>query len=517
MTYIECLKQKKEERNFMWKQLAEGICDKSYITRMVQGERFPRFYIKNRILGRAGVDITSIPCYLGNLEEEMYLSRKKIIDLFKEARTWGEVEGDRFNECKKELKLYEEKYALDDIDKQFILDMKASMYLIEGDGDPAEGLIEEVIALSMPKLDLERIDECELSPIEVWYLYKMYYCKLLTHKFKNPKNDLRKIRYIIEYVDKKFEGDIRSILYAVFVCEYAKINECYALNDDDEVLKCVENALGMLSKGKRMYCLSELIKIKKSFTVDLDEIVSLDRFLEGIEGLKEYGYREGTLYLTADLYLAFDPISFTNLICKRRNTMGISLEKLSEGICNKRTIQRFENGETELCKKNVDCILTRLCLPAYLDNEISNKEKSMNSKSLLRVINVVSKANCPVETMFFTEDEISYLVNNINRINPCYTDKVQEIIEYAFIKRLIVDRSLMIKYYEWKLSYLRNDKEKLAAFSRKVLYYSLTNGMANDIKRQLVFIEYNQINDSKDYSVFRKNLQRNTVYDFYRM
>ena len=75
----------------------------------------------------------------------------------------------------------------------------------------------------------------------------------------------------------------------------------------------------------------------------------------------------------------------------------------------------------------------------------------------------------------------------------------------------------MIKYYEWKLSYLRNDKEKLAAFSRKVLYYSLTNGMANDIKRQLVFIEYNQINDYKDYTVFRKNLQRNTVYDFYRM
>ncbi len=504
MSYIDFVNAKKNERNVTWTKLSYGICDKSYINLWLKEERLPKYYLRNRVMGRLGIDTSQISCYLSSSENQRFNKRREILFCYKNRE---------FDSCLDLIDKYESE-VMDDIDAQFVLDIRASVFLYNGNGKAAKPLVEDLLNRSIPGVTCKNICEYEVSQLELMYVYKKIFCRLLLDKEKNSFEIMNEFEMILTYIAHKFTGNMKALLYSIYTAEYVKTAIRYSWKSKDEILKYINKALNILAEEKCLCSIMQLLLLKRELVSDIDEIVNIDRMLEGIKILKEYGYSEDGILLTSDLYMEFEAVPVAEVVRNRRITLGLTQKEVAKDICSVRTLNRWENEKADFGRKCFSELLDRLYLPSYvqcLDREYRNR---LPIKRIVKILKYDLENHIPIENLFFTEYEIKVMIENLDLFAYEDSCKIQQIIENSFEKGYVINKKLKHKYCIWKTGHLKGNQRALSNFAKKALYYNLKANSATDIgvllrSIELVSTKLEGINN------VRRKLQIETLLDFY--
>lgn len=304
--------------------VCKGICTPSGMNRFELGSRMPEKLIRDRLTARMGISCERFEDYLQPKDYVKYRLRQEIVTA---------LEKEDLETAKVKLADYEAQKGLTSVHKQFV---EAMRYMILS----FEGAKEEVLfasitsALNDTVLDVEKAltKKQLLSPQEVNLILEQV-------RFMQPPNDVtdadewRFAEYekLILYIENsKWEKLLKVKIYprvVNMICQLLLEKE-FPKDRIRRGIELCENAIGLLKDTNRAYYLAELLEAKWMMS-------------EGTE-FKNVGKRKSKKLDFCYLYYENDCYNIVEVIEKRRNMLGLSRVRLSEGICTDKTIIRFE-------------------------------------------------------------------------------------------------------------------------------------------------------------------------------
>lgn len=356
----------RREKNISQEQLCDGLCAISMLSRFERGEREPEKLMQNRFLTRLG----AVP---ENYENFLY---------YKDYCRWEKRQGILHNileedipEAKRLLEEYRKEYKMKDaLEQQFYLAMLAQIRRYEGcDKEELAGMFEEALRLTVPEIDKRSFRNRVLSLEELNLLLEYRYCK-------GEDVSLQFYESLLEYIEEMERTMLalakiypKTVYYYYEVWKKSEEAKCSA----EHMLRLCDKAIELLRDANRMFYLWELFCMKEELVPKLpaalqaSETVGKSRkecreWKETLEELyQEYGvsiamYEYCYLYVESENYCVGDVIRI------RRKMLGLSQEKLSEGICDSRTVSRLEHHNRKPQKEIVQQLFDRLNLSTEL-------------------------------------------------------------------------------------------------------------------------------------------------------
>lgn len=364
-------------------QLAEGVCTRSMLQKVEYGERTVNRNSLNRLLARLGVDQKKYEKYLYYTEYDEWKLKNDIINA---------VEENRLQLAKELLGAYEKAYAhIGDIELQFLKFMKAQVLQHMNPQDCSDEiyrLYREAMLLTVPNVyeketitlmlstdELNLVLECrnrEMYTTDVYEIFDIY-------------------RGFIKYIDNtRFDIGARAKIYPkVVVYMYNSVKKCIAtINRQAQytmyqrIMEYCQIAIDILREDCKSYYMCELFEAYMDIlvylidtTVDVQERERYQALLEQVKRWNDTYINVCTQYdvpyLMIDccyLYREEDVYCINDVIRKRRKMLGITMTKLSDGICSTRTIRRLERRECKALEGIVDELFGRM----GMSNEYAN-------------------------------------------------------------------------------------------------------------------------------------------------
>lgn len=348
-------------------QLSDGLCDFSLLSRFERGEREPEKLLQNRFLTRLGV----VP---ENYENFMY---------YREYCRWEKRQGiihkildEQVEEAKVLLKEYHRNYDMkESLEQQFYLAMLAQIRRYEGCSDEELAfLFEQALALTVPEIDTRSFRNRVLSLEELNLLLEYRYCR--------PRGvSLQFYEQLLEYIEKMEQTMLAMAkIYPKTVYYYYstwKNSEAFTTEKAARMLELCDKAIEILRNANRMFYMWELFCMKEELTPKLESCVYQSAeyaasaeecrvWRETLEELyREYGVTIA-MYEFCYLYVESENYCIGDVIRIRRKMLGLSQERLSEGICDSRTVSRLERHIRKPQKEIVQQLFDRLNLSTEL-------------------------------------------------------------------------------------------------------------------------------------------------------
>lgn len=348
-------------------QLSDGLCDLSLLSRFERGEREAEKLLQNRFLTRLGV----VP---ENYENFLF---------YKDYCRWEKRQGivhtildEHIEEAKELLEIYRREYDMESaLEQQFYLAMLAQIRRYEGAAEKElASLFGEALQLTVPEIDTRSFRNRVLSLEELNLLLEYRYCK--------PQGvSLQFYEAVLEYIEKMEQTMLAMAkIYPKTVYYYylAWKNSCEP--EEKAVARMMElcdKAIELLRNANRMFYLWELFcmkeeltpKLKEGFYQPLEYAVSVEACREWRKVLEEL-YREYEvsipMYEFCYLYVESENYCIGDVIRVRRKMLGLSQEKLCDGICDSRVVSRLERNIGKSHKEIVQKLFDRLNLSTEL-------------------------------------------------------------------------------------------------------------------------------------------------------
>lgn len=431
-------------------QLSDGLCDFSLLSRFERGEREPEKLLQNRFLTRLGV----VP---ENYENFMY---------YKEYCRWEKRQGiihkildEQVEEAKVLLEEYHQNYDMEEsLEQQFYLAMLAQIRRYEGCTDEElASLFEQALALTVPEIDTRSFRNRVLSLEELNLLLEYRYCR--------PRGvSLQFYEQLLEYIEKMEQTMLAMAkIYPKTVYYYYttwKNNEEFTTEKAVRMLELCDKAIEILRNANRMFYMWELFCMKEELTPKLGSGVyqsveyaaSVEEcrvWRETLEELyREYGVTIA-MYEFCYLYVESENYCIGDVIRIRRKMLGLSQERLSEGICDSRTVSRLERHIRRPQKEIVQQLFDRLNLSTELCRKelVTDSQEAIEKYEELR--RQVNNRNYEqVESLFEEIEKLismknasnaqsvirNMYINNYNQgkySNTEHIDKIKEILSYT--------------------------------------------------------------------------------------
>jgi len=431
-------------------QLSDGLCDFSLLSRFERGEREPEKLLQNRFLTRLGV----VP---ENYENFLY---------YKEYCRWEKRQGiihnildEHVEEAKRLLEEYYEEYDMSyALEQQFYLAMRAQIRRYEGGSkEELAELFEQALGLTVPEIDTRSFRNRILSLEELNLLLEYRYCR--------PQGiSLQFYELLLEYIEKMGQTMLAMAkIYPKTVYYYYvtwKSSGEFTVEKATRMLELCDKAIELLRNANRMFYLWELFCMKEELTPKLpmgvyqpaEYAASMEECHSWRETLEELYQEYGisiAMYEFCYLYVESENYCIDDVVRIRRKMLGLSQEKLSEGICDSRTVSRLERHMRRPQKEIVQQLFDRL----NLSTELCRTELVTDSQEAIekyREIRVESN-NGNYQKVEGLIDEIKQLISMDNVFNiqsikrdeylnnyyqlkyskKEYIEKLKEILEYT--------------------------------------------------------------------------------------
>lgn len=147
----------RQKKNIKIEKLSRGICSKNSVTRLERGERFPDYFVMERILARLGKSVNKLEFLPDEQVYEIYYLREVIEKYLEEGEYESAAKGLAYYGKRKE--------AQEPIHKQYIDKIKA--VLEKKDASGSIPYLEQAIGLTLPGFQIEKIEEYALGEEEV--------------------------------------------------------------------------------------------------------------------------------------------------------------------------------------------------------------------------------------------------------------------------------------------------------------------------------------------------------------
>lgn len=370
------------EKNISQDQLSDGLCDSSMLSRFEKGEREPDKLLQNRFLTRLGAVPENYENFLFYKEYCRWERRQGIIHNILEENM------DRAREC---LEAYRLEYDMNEaLEKQFYLAMLAQVKQYEGaKEEELANLFGEALLLTVPDVEVRGFAERLLSLEEINLLLEYVHCSVLGNYLETYRNILT----YIEKVDRTLLAMAK--IYPKTVYYYYLAWEKRAKKDTataKELFVLCDKAIEILRDANRMFYLWELFGMREVLIAYLPEEMKekegfQERFEQCVqwrETLEEIYHEFGVtikMYEFCYLYVESENYCIGDVIRIRRKMLGLSMKKLSEGICSEKTISRLERNEVQTQREIVQMLFDRL----NLSMELCRTELVTESREALEI------------------------------------------------------------------------------------------------------------------------------------
>lgn len=354
INYHGFLKALREMQGVNLKQVGEGICSDSEISRVEIGDRLPEKLLRDRITSRLGVSGEEYEEYLRPEEYRQWEIRMYILE---------QINKGCFDEAEQGIDEFDRIEDKNSVQEQFIDTMRYMIAQMQGASEGIlSALIELAVTRTIPDVDaafkgVHLLSDQELNLILEYTRYREYYGE----KENETKWRLGEYKKILNYIDSSYMDVIgKSKIYPRTTCSICDLiltsNSCY--EDLVGVLELCNNSIELLRDASRLYYFVELLEYRKEIIMRLiampkanDEKVKewkavYEKDSEWETLFKElYSEYEVPIYMQnfTYLYVETECNSAVEVIRTRRKMVKMSRLKVSNGICSEKTIERFEN------------------------------------------------------------------------------------------------------------------------------------------------------------------------------
>ena len=370
--FVAFVQKLRKEQELTLEQVCDGLCSPVTLNSIENGKWKPDKLLRDRILGRLGVDTESYEHFLDLTEYMRWEMRQQILHC---------ITYEKIDQAQVLLEEYRLKYCMGDrLEKQFYLGMLVQIIRFKGDQKRViSEILEEAVALTVSGIKDESMKQLVLSVRELNLILEAEHCR-------KEGEQADRYRGILKYIDKKMLDRIgRAKIYpkaVYFLCRCVLAPKGKAVEGRllKELMEYCEKAIELLRENARMYYLWEILKLEEWMTEVLMERYAGWGQQEKAEGLNVW-YRqrkrwrqaletvyaeEGVRKETEDFcyfYVDKGCYCINDVIRKRRQMLGMTCVELCQGICTERTLRRLERKETQPQWAVVEGLLNRLRLP----------------------------------------------------------------------------------------------------------------------------------------------------------
>lgn len=352
INYHGFLRALREMNQVSQEAVSIGICTVSGMNRFENGNRIAEKLMRDRLTARMGISGEKYEDYLQPKEYVLWQHRLRIVKA---------IEKRKLGLAKKELHSYEQLPKLNDLNKQFVEAMRFMILSMEGASEEVLfECINKAVKYTVPNVDKALAGMHLLADQEI---------NLIAEKIRltQPKAIVRDARAwriseyekLISYIENShWELLQKAKVYpkvTYYICQLMLETEMTEAELRHGLELC-HTAIELLRDSRRLYYFIELTEMRCSFAErllccgvtssenhEIEEMLAENNAWEKVFKTlyAEYGivpYMSNFCYL----YHETECHDMAEVIEIRRNMLGLSRVKLAEGICNDRTIVRFE-------------------------------------------------------------------------------------------------------------------------------------------------------------------------------
>ena len=489
---VELLRHSSEKMCIKPEVLCKGICTEEMYRMVLMGRRyFDRVTIK-RLIARIGLDNAIYDNYLHYPDYCVWLKRTRIINA---------ILLDRIEEAENLLMSYSvmEKNIKDSrmrIEKQFVLFIKLQLLKINSKDEyeiNAKKMYKEALSYTVPNVEDITDGKILMSPVEL-----CIYIEYIRRTVPPVLDDIWNMYMsIVSYIEKSVYGKLAKVkVYPKLVsCMYDDVKKYihdvkqeYSKNKLTVLLEQCEKALTLLKEQKSLLYMTEMLEIRE----DILECLNVSKKEGGYVAqsrihllvLKELYAEYGICpYMNSDVYLYRESGNFCigEVIYKRRSMKRISRKKLSEGICDERTIRREENHETSMQKYYFIKLFDRLKInPNYIDTGIVVEKREQ--LELYRNLCLADNA--------FDYEEVSVLLEMLKEElpeHPINKQVIMRIDSFTKYRMGLINTEEHIRTLKEALSYtidIKNNEKDVEKFfltlEEMLIVYMISHAYKND-------------------------------------
>ncbi len=493
------LAARREKENISLGQLGRGLYGSSMMKRIEQGERLPKKLERDRIVARLGISADRYEDYLPKDDYEWWKQRQDIVTA---------VEEKEWSLAKDMIASYKGKKAYTKVEKQFLEAMR--FMILKKTGGSEEELRESIyraVSYTIPNVTKHFPKKLLLSPQEVNLLIE--YVHLYKPSGEVPEKKRRpfqsKLYYrIFNYIDDSCMDKLGKAKvfpklvyfgcmdYDVNICKKAELHKC---------LDACNEAVEILRDTRRLYYFVEILEMRERILNKLlekpsrEENVDYKKLLKTtidwkelfLRLYKEYGlspYMENFTHL----YWETESHCINDVIRIRRHMLGLTQEKLADGVCSVKTLRRIEKRKSGPQMYEVRGLFAKLGLcpeyvrasvittdPTVVDlhravNHSSNSRDAIQRKELLEKLRNCLDLNIPQNKQALQREQLLYELNT------------KQITKEEFAEKLYNTFTITMPITEWR------EKEEIYLTQEEIqcLYNFINVNYKNDIYVKLV-------------------------------
>ena len=324
-------------------QLAQGLCTKSYLCRVENGEREAGKLLTDALLQRLGKPVELFDRILDWDEYQQWLRRQRI---------WRHLSAGEVSLATAAMQAYQ---AADVLEHQFLQTAKLNLRALQG------AAVEELRDLALAALLLTQpslIDHGEpqlLSQNEGWLLLTYLELWEQLDGLEAVSGDYQKLLQLL--CQRRYDARERVYLFPYVACHVIEVE--FRQGHLAEALAICERALRELSQEKRLYAYGRLLEWKQRLFTALGRTEQeSQQLLYWLNVLQAQGPAQVKLLVP---YMERGNVYCLNqVIRERRKLLGLSQEDAADGICDVSTLSRIENRRSSLHKKVRKSLLRRV-------------------------------------------------------------------------------------------------------------------------------------------------------------
>lgn len=452
------LAKMRQKSGLTLEQLSEGLCTASMMCKFENGERLPDKLCRDRLFARMGKGTDVYETYLEFEEYQAWECRQQIL------QSIVSFEEEKAEEL---LRKYERTYNPESIlEKQFILTMQAQLGKRRGVSSEELGrLYEEATLLTVPGSREKQLANMCLSMQELFLLLEA------AHYSNDKKWRTARYEEILQYIENSFLDEVCSAkIYpqTVYYLCLERLEEQSAFDEQTAVfvLQSCNRAIDMLRNASGAYYLWELLQVRgKVLEQMMERLVEQkqEKKLAGLKVLKEeterwlWAYEEVysefhrpfEMQDNCYLFLEKEAYCIGDVIRIRRKMLGLTQERLCEGICSPKTIVRIEKNRLRTQRPIVKELFARLNLPMdfqrtdlitdsveaqnlmnALKVSINERERDKVGKIIAQLRELVSQ-NIPMNRQTLDRIETANLYHHGKLSKEEYVNELVKILEYT--------------------------------------------------------------------------------------
>lgn len=446
--FAQLLKEARKERKINMKKLANGLCSPSMISKIESAERYPDKLLRDRLLERMGIAGYDYENFLNADEYDEWRFRQDIV--------WAIIDGNKGVAISLLDELLDKKDMSNVILRQFYFGMLLQIKRANWDVQTIDMTVQlrsdieldnkEIVrvALSATVVEPETAMEDTCLCIQEINLLLEYW-KMLESSEEKVGHFEKLGKYLFE---QSFDDISISELYPKIVY-YIYIEVIENLEMDSAncqyILRLLNKAIQILGSAKRGYYLWEILLARKDIYEKMIVILEKEGYsaYSRIEALKKleienerlletleysYGLVDVEKQMTEDayLYIEYDVACIADVIRQRRQTLGMSMRELAEGICNLETLEDIEHKRTNPHMATVQDLFKKL----NLSTELKRAEVVTDNPQAVHIVREIRYFTncCEYDKAEICIDELKKIVSLDIPINKQFICRCQSYI-----------------------------------------------------------------------------------------